>query len=216
MFDYVIKAFWAAWKFRFPAFVLGDGYQAKMREPVTIYDPEDVGVELPVVEPILKPKGVPSVDREPVHMRNTFNIEEELMDALMEHIHDYSEMEPQVVESEKHLCEDAEILVVAHGIVWRSAKEAVFGLRERGINAGAFRPITLRPFPEDDLKAAARTAKLIVVAESAYGQLESMVRDRLYGSQVPMTGVLKPGAGITAEEIVEGVTQLVEMSRSEG
>ena len=72
MFDYVIKAFRAAWKFRFPAFVLGDGYQAKMREPVTIYDPEEARVELPAAEPILKPDGVPSVDREPVHMRNTF------------------------------------------------------------------------------------------------------------------------------------------------
>jgi len=216
MFDYVIKAFWAAWKFRFPAFVLGDGYQAKMREPVTIYDPEGAGVELPVAAPILKPSGVPSVDREPVHMRNTFNIEEELMDVLMEHIRDYSEMAPQIVESEKYLCEDAEILVVAHGIVWRSAKEAVLGLRERGVSAGAFRPITLRPFPEDDLRAAARTAELIVVAESAYGQLESMVRDRLYRIQVPIKGILKPGVGITAEEIVEGVTQLAEMSRSEG
>jgi 2-oxoglutarate ferredoxin oxidoreductase subunit alpha len=211
MFDYVIKAFRAAWKFRFPAFVLGDGYQAKMREPVTIYDPEEVRVELPAAEPILKPDGVPSVDREPVHMRNTFNIEEELMDVLMEHIRDYSEMAPQVVESEKYMCENAEILLVAHGIVWRSAKEAVSGLRDQGVEAGAFRPITLRPFPEDDLRQAAETAGLIVVAESAYGQLESMIRDRLYGIQVPIRGMFKPGVGITAEEIVEGAMQLAEI-----
>ena len=82
-------------------------------------------------------------------------------------------MAPQVVESEKYMCENAEILLVAHGIVWRSAKEAVSGLRDQGVEAGAFRPITLRPFPEDDLRQAAETAGLIVVAESAYGQLES-------------------------------------------
>ena len=49
LFDYTIKSFNAAWKYRFPTFVLGDGYQAKMREPLTIYDPEKRGVEL--VEP---------------------------------------------------------------------------------------------------------------------------------------------------------------------
>ena len=182
MFDYVIKAFWAAWKFRFPAFVLGDGYQAKMREPVTIYDPEDVGVELPVVEPILKPKGVPSVDREPVHMRNTFNIEEELMDALMEHIHDYSEMEPQVVESEKHLCEDAEILVVARHSMEVCQRGCLRS--QRAASMPAFRPITLRPFPEDDLKAAARTAA-DCGCKSACRQLESMVRDSCTGHRFP-------------------------------
>lgn len=210
MFDYVLKAFWAAWEFRFPAFVLGDGYQAKMREPVTIYDPQETGVKLPAVRPVIKPDGVPSVDRDPVHLRNTFNIEEELMDVLMKHIHDYEEMAPQIVESERHLCDDADILVVAHGIVWRSAKEAVTELRERGVNAGGFRPVTLRPFPKDDLLAVAERATMIVVAESAYGQLESMVRDHLYGIDVPIRGILKPGVGITAEEIVESVVRLAE------
>ena len=207
MFDYVIKAFWAAWEFRFPTFVLGDGYQAKMREPVTLYDPEEAGVALPRVEPILKPDGVPSVDREPVHLRNTFNIEEELMDVLVGHIRDYAEMIPRVVESEEYLCEDAEVLVVAHGVVWRSAKEAVLMLRDQGVAAGGFRSVTLRPFPEEALRAVAERVKLIVVAESAYGQLESMVRDRLYGAQVPVRTLLKPGVGITAEEIVDSVVQ---------
>ena len=36
LFDYTIKAFNCAWKYRFPSFVLGDGYQAKMREPLTM------------------------------------------------------------------------------------------------------------------------------------------------------------------------------------
>lgn len=208
LFDYVIKALWAAWEFRFPAFVLGDGYQAKMREPVTLYDPESAGVNLPSVEPILKPEGVPSVDREPVHLRNTFNIEEELMDVLMGHIRDYLDMSSRVVESEEHPCEDPEVLVVAHGVVWRSAREAVSVLRDQGIKAGGFRPITLRPFPEESLRAAAEKVKLTVVVESAYGQLESMVRDRLYGLKVPVRSLLKPGVGVTAEEIVDSVIQL--------
>ncbi|OPX94174.1 MAG: 2-oxoglutarate ferredoxin oxidoreductase subunit alpha [Pelotomaculum sp. PtaB.Bin104] len=42
LYDYTIKAFNTAWKYRFPTFVLGDGYQAKMREPLTIYSPEEL------------------------------------------------------------------------------------------------------------------------------------------------------------------------------
>lgn len=49
--------------------------------------------------------------------------------------------------------------------------------------------------------------KLTVVVESAYGQLESMVRDRLYGLKVPVRSLLKPGVGVTAEEIVDSVIQ---------
>lgn len=210
MFDYVIKAFRLAWQFRFPTFVLGDGYQAKMREPVTLYDPREAGVDLPAVEPILKPDGVPSVDRDPVHLRNTFNIEEELYEVLIQHIRDYADMTPRIVESEERHCDDAEILLVAHGVVWRSCREAVIELRNRGIRAGAFRPVTLRPFAETDLRKIAGRVKLIVVVESAYGQLESMVRDRLYGIQVPVRGILKPGVGITADGIADSVIQLAE------
>jgi 2-oxoglutarate ferredoxin oxidoreductase subunit alpha len=40
-----------------------------------------------------------------------------------------------------------------------------------GIRAGLFRPITLFPFPYDDLKKAAEKAKKILVVEMGPGQL---------------------------------------------
>ena len=46
IFDYVIKGFNSAWKYRFPTFIMGDGYQAKMREPLTIYEPRERGIEM--------------------------------------------------------------------------------------------------------------------------------------------------------------------------
>lgn len=51
LFTYVIKAFNSAWKYRFPTFVLGDGYQSKMREPVTLFDPEERGINMEVCRP---------------------------------------------------------------------------------------------------------------------------------------------------------------------
>ncbi len=56
------------------------------------------------------------------------------------------------------------------------AKGAVEDLRAQGIKAGLFRPITLWPFPVEQLKAAIRGAQRIVVVEASAGQLEDEVR----------------------------------------
>ena len=53
LFDYTIKSFNAAWTYRFPTFVLGDGYQAKMRESLTMYDPEERGIKLVPAVPMI-------------------------------------------------------------------------------------------------------------------------------------------------------------------
>ena len=67
--------------------------------------------------------------------------------------------------------EDAEFVVVAVGIVARAARRAVADLRAEGIKAGLFRPITLWPFPERALAAAAGRARRVLVAEMNAGQL---------------------------------------------
>jgi 2-oxoglutarate/2-oxoacid ferredoxin oxidoreductase subunit alpha len=67
--------------------------------------------------------------------------------------------------------EDAEFVVVAVGIVARAARRAVADLRAEGIKAGLFRPITLWPFPERALTAAAGRARRVLVAEMNAGQL---------------------------------------------
>ena len=53
LYDYTIKAFNTAWKYRIPTFILGDGYQAKMREPVIMYDPAEKGINMVPTEKIL-------------------------------------------------------------------------------------------------------------------------------------------------------------------
>ena len=64
-------------------------------------------------------------------------------------------------------CDDAEILVVAIGIAARAVKQA----RSRGIKAGLFRPVTLWPFPEAQLRPLAARAAAVLVAEMNAGQL---------------------------------------------
>ena len=68
-------------------------------------------------------------------------------------------------------CEDAEIVIVAFGIVARAAQRAVKSLHARGIRAGLVRPLTLWPFPDKEFLDVAGKAKAIVVAEMNAGQL---------------------------------------------
>ncbi len=201
LYDYTIKAFNTAWKYRFPVFVLADGYQGKMREPLTIYDPVEKGVELIAPERHVGMPGVPGKDREPVHLRNTYNTEEELYEVLQNHIADYDRLIPEIIESESMYTEDADLVVISHGVVSRGAKQAVEQLRKEGLRVGYFRPITLRPMPVEALRNAVSGAKKFMVVESANGQLGKLVRDALYGLTVEMVPLYKPGMGVTPEEI---------------
>jgi 2-oxoglutarate ferredoxin oxidoreductase subunit alpha len=205
LYDYTIKAFNTAWKYRFPTFVLGDGYQAKMRESLYIYDPAIKGIEMVKTYPFLGSEGMPGVDRDPNHLRNTYNTEEELYEVVKNLVAEYGKVAPEIVEYQEFNTDDAEVLIVAHGVVTRAAQAAVKLLRSQGIKAGHFRPVTLRPFAAKELKAAADSAKKLIVVESAQGQLQKLVKDAIYGSTTPMEGYFKPGQGITAEEIVDYV-----------
>lgn len=204
LFDYTIKAFNTAWKYRFPTFVLGDGYQAKMRESLTIYDPEERGVELLPPVAFVGKEPVNGV-KEPVHMRNTLNTEEELYEIITRYQDEYEKCSPEIEEHEQFDCDGADIIVVSHGVVSRAAKGAVQELRSAGLKVGYFRPITLRPFPDSALRAVADKTKTLLIVESANGQLAKLVKAAIFGSTVAIEPLFKPGVGVTTEEIVAKV-----------
>ena len=58
LFDYTIKAFNAAWKYRFPTFVLGTVTRPD-EEPLTIYDPAEQGIGMVPPEPFVGKEGIP-------------------------------------------------------------------------------------------------------------------------------------------------------------
>jgi 2-oxoglutarate ferredoxin oxidoreductase subunit alpha len=104
-------------------------------------------------------------------------------------------------------CEDAEVLIVAIGICARAARRALVQLRERGVRAGLFRPITLWPFPHDALRAAAAHARAVLVPELNTGQL------RLEIERVRPAGTVHglnryDGEPITPAQIAARVQQL--------
>jgi len=205
LFDYTIKSFNTAWKYRFPTFVLGDGYQAKMREPVTMYDPEERGIVMEPTTPYVGAPGLPGTDREPSLLRNTYNTEDELLKVVNDMAAEYEKIAPEIIEYQEFDTNDAEVVIVAHGVVSRAAQAAVKELRSKGVKAGHFRPITIRPFPDKQLRKIADQAKTILVVESAVGQFKKLVVDAIYGCTTPLETLYKPGEGVTSEEIVQKV-----------
>lgn len=71
------------------------------------------------------------------------------------------------------MMEDAEVCIVSCGITARVSRNAIVEARKRGIKAGMIRPITLWPFPDKPLLAAADKVKGFVCVELQYGPDEA-------------------------------------------
>ena len=72
--------------------------------------------------------------------------------------------------------EDAEVCIVSCGITARVSRNAIVEARKRGIKAGMIRPITLWPFPNAPIAAAASKVKAFLSVELSMGQMIEDVR----------------------------------------
>jgi len=70
-------------------------------------------------------------------------------------------------------CEGSlDYLIVSEGFMARICKAAVLELREKGLKIGLFRPITIWPFPDKELReVTSKVSKKIFVIEMNYGQV---------------------------------------------
>jgi len=211
IYDYTIKGFNTAWKHRFPVFILGDGYQAKMREPLEMYDPEDKGIEMVKPYPLIGLEGKIGAGRDPQHLCNIYSLEEELYEVVLKVAAEYEALEDQLIEYDEKNCDDADIIIVSHGVVSRAADDAVKALRAQGIKAGYFRPITLRPYPRKALREAIAKngVKKLLIAESAYGQLDRLTKQEIFGETVKIENLFMPGVGIIDYDIINKVKSVL-------
>ena len=106
-------------------------------------------------------------------------------------------------------CDDAEVLIVAIGISARAAARAIDIARARGVHLGLFRPITLWPFPENDLREVAAKARAVLVPEMNAGQLSLEVERILGGKRVDSIHRFN-GEPITPAEIAERAETLAK------
>jgi 2-oxoglutarate ferredoxin oxidoreductase subunit alpha len=114
-----------------------------------------------------------------------------------------------IEKNEEYMTEDAEVIIWAFGSTSRSARYAVNELREQGIKAGLFRPLTLWPFPEKRTNELAKQCKGIVVAEMNLGQMIYEV-DRVAKGECKIEGVFRvDGEPINPGEIIAQVKEVL-------
>ncbi len=97
----------------------------------------------------------------------------------------------KIVKTQEVMLEDADVVVVAYGIVARAALSAVRKARETGIKAGLLKLVTLWPFPEKQVVRISESVKNIVVAEMNCGQLVREVERA--AKNTPVTFISKLG-----------------------
>jgi 2-oxoglutarate/2-oxoacid ferredoxin oxidoreductase subunit alpha len=88
----------------------------------------------------------------------------------------YAEIERTEARYEADRTEDADVLIVSFGTTSVFVDRLVDELREAGIRAGSFRPVTLWPFPGDALEEASRGCTQVLVYELNAGQMVDDVR----------------------------------------
>jgi 2-oxoglutarate/2-oxoacid ferredoxin oxidoreductase subunit alpha len=200
--DLTNRAFEMSDKYKIPIIILGDGMLGQMMEPVEFK--YEAPAELPIRADALRgAKGRPSR-----FVRTFTSNPAELEEINWSLFRRYQLLQKDEVSYENYLVEDAKLIVTAFGIAARIAKGAIKQARASGMKVGMFRPITLFPFPQDQLKVLAKSVKYFLDFEMNMGQMVEDVKLSLGGAgEVSFYG--RPGGVIpTSAEFLRVITRL--------
>ena len=165
-----IKGFNLADKYLMTSMILADGTIGQMMEPISFEDAEIETYEKPWA--LTGTKG-----KRPHNVVNSLYLKpDELEVKNFQRYERYEVVEENEQMWEEYMMEDAEYCVVAFGIASRVAKNAVVAARNEGIKVGLIRPITLWPFPQKALAAAADKVKGFISVELSMGQMIEDIR----------------------------------------
>lgn len=199
--DLTMTAFDLADKYRNPVMILADGMMGQMMEPIVFKKPK------------------PRVYSKKFMLQGAGNgkskfIRGLLLDPIDSEEHNWKLARKYAVISisepryELYNIDDAEMIIVAYGTAARIAKGAIKRLRGSGINIGLFRPITLWPFPELQLRELAAKVKKYLVFEMSTGQMLDDVRLALQGyADIKFHG--RPGGAVpTPAELANVIAKI--------
>ncbi|HET57162.1 MAG TPA: 2-oxoacid:acceptor oxidoreductase subunit alpha [Deltaproteobacteria bacterium] len=132
------------------------------------------------------------------------------VDTIMRRVNGKLDMHIRDIERTRFVdADDAEILIVAFGSVARSAHEVVRTLRNEGKAVGMVRPVTVWPFPDEDIRTAVAGKKAVIVPEMNLGQMVREV-ERVVAGAVPVHALNRiDGLLVTPHEIRDLVEDLL-------
>ncbi|HOD28147.1 MAG TPA: 3-methyl-2-oxobutanoate dehydrogenase subunit VorB [Syntrophales bacterium] len=172
--DLTMDAFDLADRYRIPVVLLADGMIGQMMEPVVFKEPKPRQYS---EDYVLKGAGTGKAK----------TIKGLILDPLDMEEHNWKlDRKYRVIAARETRCEifntdEADIVIVAYGTAARVAKGAIKRLGDHGIKAGLFRPISLWPFPTEELRRLAGARKKFFVFEMSTGQMLEDVRLALQG-----------------------------------
>ncbi len=211
MADFVDLSFELAFKYRNPVMILSDGVIGQMMEKVILppikprRTEEEIAKECPWAT-----IGRPS-SREP-NIMTSLELKPEVMEEINIHLQEkYQLAKDTETRCEITDCDDADYVIVAFGSAARITEKSMEIARKRGIKVGLFRPITLWPFPEKELRKTVAGKKGILVAEINAGQMIEDVKLAI-GNSIPTEHFGRLGGIVPdPEEIVNALkTKLID------
>lgn len=176
MADFLPLAFDLAFKYRNPVVILSDGMIGQMMEKVVLppqqprRTDEEIASECPWATTgrrnMRQRNIITSVElQSEVNEQNNIRLQEK-----------YAAMRRDEVRYELQGTEDADYLIVAFGSSARISQKAIELADAEHMKVALFRPITAWPFPEKELRNAARGKKAVLVVEANAGQMIEDVR----------------------------------------
>ncbi|MEI7589948.1 MAG: 3-methyl-2-oxobutanoate dehydrogenase subunit VorB, partial [Deltaproteobacteria bacterium] len=174
--DLTMEAFDIADKYRTPVMILADGMMGQMMEPVIFRKPKAREYKDAFV---LKGAGNGKSKFIRGLILNAADMEEHNWKLYRK----YEAISKNESRCECEHMDGAELAIVAYGTAARIAKGAIKRLHDNGLKVGIFRPISLWPFPTEELRllATKNGVKKFLVFELSTGQMLEDVRLALQG-----------------------------------
>lgn len=229
VFDATVLSFNFAERFRTPIILLMDEIVGHMREKMEIPDPSEI-VIVNRKKPSVPPERYLPYENDPLDIPPMANFGEGYRYHVTGLNHDergyptskasvvaaqearllrkIERYKREIIKYERMDLEDAKVAVFAFGSTARSAKVAIREAKEMGIRAGLFRPLTLWPFPEEEVEGLARQVKWIVVAEMNLGQMVYEVERCAHGRAEIARVHRADGEPIAPDQILERIREV--------
>jgi 2-oxoglutarate ferredoxin oxidoreductase subunit alpha len=230
LFDHTVRAFNLAERFRCPVIVMSETTIALMRENLVIPEASRIEIvdrERPTVPPdqfvpFRAPKdGVPPLPRlgegygilhslNPHDERGGIAWDPDVFEAMYARIlGKITSHRREIVETEEYYLDDARIVLIAYGSEARPALDAVEVARKKGLRAGLLRLKTVWPVPEDEIRAAAEHASVVLAVEMNVGKYAGEI-ERVVAGRCPVVRVTKNRGEIhTANEVFAAIEEAV-------
>ena len=172
------EAFDIADTYRMPVMIMGDGMLGQMMEPVEFEN-------LPKREVPEKTWATTGTQmKRKKNIVNSLYIEPDALENMNnERLERYELVKKNEVKVETVNAENADVVIVAYGVMARVAKTVMQMMEEKGIKVGVVRPITLWPFPTEEIAKVAETAKAFISVEMSQGQMVEDVRLAVNGKK---------------------------------